>query len=353
VRISTIKQRARRVGLLLLLTAASATPLAAAQDGPAASAMPLAAAAAQAPKAALVVTRGEGAQDCPDSTIVAERVRGVAGANVIGAELGLGPFETWVQVAISRNFGGYSAQISTSGVRHGSRVLEDLGPTCASLADAIAVTLAIFLDPYANALPPKTAPPATAPAPQPVPRANTNKPAEPTHRTRFFLDAGAGVALNVLGHAMPLVAANAGLRPAPSWSLSLGGGYVLLDTLTSPGGKVELSLAYANFRGCGRAMGAAESVHLDWCLAAMLGSLRGRGSDYAEGFDKRAAWVAVAVGPEVVFPFTRSLSWILTGEAVLPLVRNGFEVQSNGSRALAFRPSAVGGLISLGVRGDL
>ena len=135
----TTKSFAAGIGLRLLVAAASGTSLAAAQT--------------HSPRAALVVTRGEGAQDCPDSVLLAERVRAVAGASVISAELDSTRFETWVQVAITRNFGGYSAQISTSGARHGSRALDDLGPSCASLADAIAVTLAIFLDPYANVLP--------------------------------------------------------------------------------------------------------------------------------------------------------------------------------------------------------
>jgi len=329
--------RACRLGLLLLLAGGTGTPCAAAQP--------------QAPKAALVVTRGEGAQDCPDSAALAERVRGVAGANVVSSELGAAVFETWVQVAMTRNFGGYSAQISTAGARHGSRTLDDLGPSCASLADAIAVTLAIFLDPYAS-LPPSTiAQPAPAPPRLPEPKAKA--PPETPPQTHFYLDAGAGVTLNVLDHAMPLLAANAGLYLAPTWSLSLGGAYVLPDTTSSPGGEVELSLAYADLRGCGRALGESDGTHLDFCLTTMLGSLRGSGRGYPEHFSKHAAWWAVAVGPNLLFPITRSLSWILTGEAVLPVIRNGFDVQYNGSKSLAFRPGAVAGLISLGVRGDL
>lgn len=334
-RITTTEQRARSVGLSLLLAAASGTPLAAAQT--------------QAPRAALVVTRGEGAQDCPDSAALAERVRGVAGANVISAELGAAPFETWVQVAIARNFGGYGAQISTSGMRHGNRSLEDLGPSCASLADAIAVTLAIVLDPYVSAPPPAPPAPLSSPEPKAKPKSVNQAP----QRRHLFLDAAAGVTLDVLEHAMPLLAGSAGLHLTPKWSLSLGGGYVLSDTLTSAGGEVELSLAYADLRGCGRAWGEGDRTHLDWCLAAMIGSLGGSGRGYANTFSQRSLWLSVAVGPEVIFPFARSLSWILTGEAVLPVIRNGFAVQSNGSQNLAFRPSAVGGLISLGVRGDL
>ena len=152
---------------------------------------------------------------------------------------------------------------------------------------------------------------------------------------------------------MPVLAASAGLQLTPKWSLGLGGGYVLSDTLPSAGGEVELSLAYADLHGCGRALGEGDRAHLDWCVAVMIGSLGGSGQGYADTFSQRSLWLSAAIGPEVVFPFARSLSWILTGQAVLPVIRNGFAVQVNGSQNLAFRPSAVAGLISLGVRGDL
>lgn len=333
--INTTKHRTRSFGLLLLLATVSEASLAVAQT--------------QVPKAALIVTRGEGAQDCPDSAALAERVRAVAGGNVVSAEPGSAPFETWVQVAIARNFNGYSAQISTSGLRHGSRTLEDVGPSCASLADAVAVTLAIFLDPYASAPPPKAVPPVVCPAPAP----KSGEPREAPQPSLFSLAAGAGLTINVLEHAMPLLTAQAGLRLGPRWSLSLGGGYVLTDTATSPGGEVELSLAYVDLGACGRASGESGGLRLNWCLAVMLGSLRGSGRGYEDEFSKNSPWLSASVGPDVVFPITRAFSWILTGQAVLPLIRNGFDVEADGARIQAFRPSSVGGLLSLGVRGDL
>lgn len=335
--ITSTKFRASYLGLLLVLATVSKGPLAVAQTQP--------------PKAALIVTRGEGAQDCPDSAALAERVRAVAGANVVSAEPGTAAFQTWVQVAIARSFYGYGAQISTSGLHHGSRTLEDVGPSCANLADAIAVTLAIILDPYAGAPPPRAAAPAEVPMPRAAQKAKP--PSDAPRPSWFFLAAGAGVTLNVLDHAMPALAVTAGLRLSASWSLSLGGGYVFSDTVNSPGGEVELSLAYVDFGACGRALGEGGKAQLNWCLTTMLGSLRGSGQGYDNEYSKSSAWFSVGVGPEVVFPIARSFSWILTAEAVLPLVRSGFDVQTAGSQSPAFRPSSVGALVSLGVRGDL
>lgn|GEM_PF-1071954 len=334
LRTITSKTRARFLGVLALVATESEASLAVAQS--------------PAPKAALIVTRGEGAQDCPDALALAERVRAVAGANVISSEPGSAAFETWVQVAIARNFNGYSAQISTSGLRHGSRTLEDVGPSCANLADAVAVTLAIVLDPYASAPPPKATPAVPICAPEPKPKAPSAAPLP-----RFFLAAGAGVTINVLEHATPAFVGAGGLHLSPRWSLLLGGGYVLQDTVTSPGGEVELSLAYGDVGACGRALGDSNGLQLNWCLLAMLGSLHGKGRDYENVFSKSTLWLAAGVGPDVVFPITRSFSWLLTGQAVLPLIRSGFDVQANGVQHEAFRPSSVGALVSLGVRGEL
>ncbi len=96
------------------------------------------------PRASLVVTRGDGAQDCPDGAQLAGQVRAIAGRDVLSVGLAA-PTETWVQVTMTRGFTGYSAQISALGPHRGTRSLDDLGPSCASLADAVAVTIAIFL----------------------------------------------------------------------------------------------------------------------------------------------------------------------------------------------------------------
>jgi len=61
----------------------SSSAVLSAQTQPAA---PVEAEARQAPHASLVVTRGDGAEDCPDAATLAEQVHRVSGANVVGAE---------------------------------------------------------------------------------------------------------------------------------------------------------------------------------------------------------------------------------------------------------------------------
>ena len=316
----------------------------------------LCAAQTSAPRASLVVTRSDGAQGCPDAAALAEQVRGVAGSNVIGVGLSGAPsepVETWVQVAISHDFGGYRAQISTLGQHHGTRTLEDLGPGCSSLADAVAVTIAIFLDPYANAPAPVPPPPSqgVAPSAPPAPPSAKRTPhEEPLWRSEPFLEASGGVTVGVLEHAEPLLNASIGLHLAERWSLALGVSHVFTD---SSGDAVDLSLSYGYLLGCGRALGTRARAHVDWCAAPLLGSLAGTGKNFSNNASKRVPWLAVAVGPQVTFPFGGSLSWVLSGQGVLPLIRQGFNADVADSPAPVFRTAAVAGLVSLGIRGEL
>ncbi len=307
------------------------------------------------PRASLVVTRGDGAQGCPDAEALAEQVRTVAGANVVG--VGLGPpahAETWIQVSITRNFGGYGAQINSLGAHHGSRSLEDLGPNCASLADAVAVTIAIFLDPYANAPQPEPAP-QVAPAPVVVPPRNREPTAveRPTHWPRLTLGASAGVALNLLEHSEPLLDGEVGVELSPRWSFALGGAFVFPDTKPVGEGEIDLNLSYGYLEACARAWGAPEGLRVDWCTEPLIGRFSASGKGYVKNYAYQGAWFALAVGPRVTFPISGSWGWELSGQGVAPLVRQGFDVQSAGVHGNAFRSASVGGLISVGVRGAL
>ncbi|MEO6602937.1 MAG: hypothetical protein ABIQ16_23835, partial [Polyangiaceae bacterium] len=136
-------------------------------------------------------------------------------------------------------------------------------------------------------------------------------------------------------------------------SFTLGGAFVLPDTKATNGGEVELSLSFAYLSACARAWGDPESARMDWCAGPLLGSFGGRGKGYLETHSEHSAWFAISLGPEVVFPVSRSLSWVVTAQGVAPLVQQRFAVQSAGARSSAFRSAAVGGLLSLGVRGAL
>jgi hypothetical protein len=302
----------------------------------------------------LVVTRGEGADDCPDAANLAEQVRQLTGASVVDTELlSNGSHETWIQVAIVRNFSGYRAEIQAGGLHHGNRSLEDLGPSCASLADAITVTIAIFLDPYAVGPAPPATPP-QIPCPPPL-KAIPRRPSrgEPQWQPRLSLDLAGGASFGMLEHTAPLIAGRVGWRATERWSLAVGGAFLFPDSVSSDHGTADLGLSYGYLVGCARALGDARRARFDWCAGPLLGSLYGTGRGFVQTSTKRALWAAVAAGPEVLLPFTSGLAWSLAGLGVLPLARQGFDVESMGERRNVFHSSAVAAQISLGVRGEL
>jgi hypothetical protein len=302
--------------------------------------------------ASLVVTRGEGADDCPDAANLAEQVRRLTGSAVINAEPVTSQANpSFIQVAIVRNFASYRAEIHAGGAHHGNRALEDLGPSCASLADAIAITIAIFLDPYATS----ATPPPTEPA---RPALETpSKPAadrEPVRwQQRLTLDLAGGAAFSALAHTTPLLGGRVGWRVTERWSFSLGGAGVFSDSLGAPGGSVDLGLSFGSALGCGRALGEAEAARLDFCAGLFLGSLTGTGQGYRKHSTQHELWSAVGAGPELVLPFAPRLAWTLESFGALPLVRQGFEVETQGVRSRAFHESAAALLLTLGVRGEL
>jgi len=91
-------------------------------------------------RASLVVTRDDGSRECPDSTTLGARVEVVAGKSLFPSNAAE-PRDTWVQVEFVRAITGYRAVISARGKRQGTRALDDVGPDCASLAEAVAITL--------------------------------------------------------------------------------------------------------------------------------------------------------------------------------------------------------------------
>ena len=282
--------------------------------------------------------------------MLAEQVRAVAGAYVIGVGPSPVPIETWVQVAISHNFVGYSAQISISGRRHGTRTLEDLGPACTSLANAVAVTLAMFLDPYENAPCPAREPSPIAAKPEPEPKVQAVSPAS---EARFFVDGNAGISFNLLAHNQPLLGLAFGFRPSARWSLAVSGSFVFPDQTSDGSPSVELGLGFASLQACATALGNIDHASLAWCAATQLGSLAGSGRGYAADLSERALWFALATGPETTFRLSRALSWVLTGQAVIPLLEQGFDIQRDGVRSSAFQSPSVAGLVTLGLRGQL
>lgn len=99
-------------------------------------------------RASLDVTLEKGAEGCPDRAKLTKLVEAVAGAGSIAAPGKAAP--TQIQVRITRVNKGFSATVSLTGAQAGERVIEDAGPRCSALSQALAVAIAVLIDAEAN-----------------------------------------------------------------------------------------------------------------------------------------------------------------------------------------------------------
>jgi hypothetical protein len=249
----------------------------------------------------VVHEEGEGARECPSADAIAATVESLMGHPALApsddaAPGDAAPSEGVYNVHVARG-GLYTASITTpSGAE---RDLSDPGPGCSGLADAVALTLAILLDPEGRA-PAPHAPTPAKPAkkdskPAPARRAPAPKPERVAWLSARALGGGA---LGVLSSAVP--AAWGEIDARPSRLLSLGAG-VLVPASSSAAfgpspGQVDFALVAGYLRLCGPEIGPARAL-VRVCLQPMLGSVRIAGSGYSQRNEtSRPIWGALGLG---------------------------------------------------------
>lgn len=323
-------------------------------------------------RASLVVTRDDGSRECPDSGALSRRVEVVAGKSLFSSDENEAR-DTWVQVEFVRSISGFRAVISAHGSRVGTRALDDVGPDCTSLAEAVAVTLAILLDPATAqsdptqpsalagvsvadqlvpeppALPPPTVPPAKAPVDAP-PDSMTSE----TERARrvFGVEAGAGATLGILDGWAPFVEGGGRARLGDVFALGVGAGYVLPDELQFAEGSVGLSLTYGYVRACANVL-PKHRVAVEACLEPMLGALRGQGRGYENNEVQWVFWSAAAALFQSYGPISDDVFWALRARVLAPLAQRGFSVEQQNSAEPAFELSPIGATLTAGIEAEL
>lgn len=290
---------------------------------------------------ALVVTRAPGVEDCPDANGVAARVRAMTQEDPLEARPGV-PRDTWLEVEFSQTLAGYRAVITARGRRQGTRSIDDVGPGCTSLADAVTLMLVMLLDPeLAQA---KRAPALTE-------GATSDDRARSRHRTsRVSLgaEASGGATLGVLEHGAAFVEAGARIGFAHSLALALGGGFVFPDHASAPPGRVTLDLGYGYVRFSGTVFEHA-GTRVALFLGPSIGSLGGSSDGFDYRPDRRLFWSAGVFGVEAFAVLSGPFSWSARLFAVTPFRYEGFYVTNAGERQRAFRTPGFGGALSLGV----
>src|SRR6188768_386541 len=196
---------------------------------------------------ALRVERAPGAEDCADAANLGERIARIRGRVDT-------PKNSHYEVHFSRTADTFSASIHSGPNGEGQRELTGPGPTCASLAQATAVTLALLFDSdEASATRAEPEPPAPAAPPPAVIAPRVEAPpqvaARPPARLRGTLSLGAAGLAFVLRPLAPAFVAEMGLS-YQRVRTGLGALWVPTQSLTLEPGHVDESLLAGTARAC-------------------------------------------------------------------------------------------------------
>ncbi|AUX28755.1 hypothetical protein SOCE836_008360 [Sorangium cellulosum] len=317
----------------------------------------------------LSVTRGDGAESCPDAARLIARVEQLRGRPETGAS---GAYA----VRFTRGDDGFRASIRSGS---GARELRDRGGSCAALEQATAVTLALLLDSDAREPPLQApeadvggepapapgapaaaagapAPAAGAPSPQasaavpPAPRVPSGAgggeregeaPGPEGGATRLTLAAGATGLFGVVRPFAPALSAEVGIGGA-RWRATMGALWLVPQTLRHGPGELRETLLGGAARACFAAAGS-EALRFDVCSGIHAGWLQVAASGYTRNDVAEKAWLAVPLELSLS-RLSGPLGFDVGAAALLPLRRNDFSVDGVG---VAYSSPPIGALVSL------
>lgn len=303
----------------------------------------------------LTVVRDTETADCPDESALASATLALGTPPADRAE------GVTVNVVFQKDAFGYGALVTTTGNEGGLREVRKPGPTCAALAEAVSVVLAVVFDlapREEGAVPeaPRPAPPVVV-APAAPPRVDTPPPARPRPPSRsargpelgFGVGAHGAVSYGLLG-AAAAGAVSGALRPSLGrWELGVGVLGAPNRAATYIERTVYVSMVAGRLTGCGWLFPSRSRPDVGLCAGLLLGRLRARG----DGFDEDAppvsnAWLAFEGGAAARFPVTPNFALRLGISLLVPSRRQTFTVTRAGRPEAAFRSTAAAGLLELG-----
>jgi hypothetical protein len=305
----------------------------------------------------LVVRRSAAARDCPDAEAIAAAVGrfmkrpAVAAVSESAALYGSSSDPPTIEVDITRE-GAYRATI-VAGDR--SRQLQDDGPTCAGLAEALPISLTIILD---TDLPSRPARSRRAPAP---PRADGSvlapdatagrAPTPPAHVPVLATELGVGLSMGLVKPVSPAFRADVDVRVADRFSFGLGGLWIPTQSIDYPPGQVDVWLLAGALRQCAVPVGTVDSTRLTLCgLFPTLGAVHGQGRGYNPDRTVTRPWFAAGAIGRLDGPISGALGWALGAAILVPLGREQFEVKGVG---IAYEPWPAGAALTAGLRAIL
>jgi hypothetical protein len=253
---------------------------------------------------------------------------------------------------------GHRAEIELYGARSGQRTLTDDSADCRELTEAIALTLAILIDP--SFVPPRESSAASGaaasgtsanlasnprpaePARQPVaaPPAATPPPAArpalpPVARregaTSASLFAGAGISSRMTRPIVPALSGGAAFDFSRRFGLRASALWVPSSDVDVPPGKVEIDLLMGSLEACGHFPRPTPGFEVSTCAGLSAGSIHAAGHGYRQDLETRQAFYAVQAGLSGDLPLSEPLGLWLDGRAYVPLTTYPYEVTGAGT----------------------
>jgi hypothetical protein len=324
-----------------------------------------------APVAATLSVRRDGAENCPDGATVQASVERILGRSFRSRDDS--PRQITAEITFRHSPRGLDAVVRARGARQGERTLTDPGPTCAALAQAVAVTVALLLDerPLQTEASPATSAPATpatsapsapatsarpavqtsAPSAPPTPPPNPNPAPGATSRSArasplFPIWAGflTGVSLGQVGAPSFAPGLELGGDFLPSWSARVGAEFVLPRDRPLAPGVVAVSLLGGDVALC-RALWQRELVfRTALCAEGSVAALHGTATGYPSTTSSTFLWVALGGRAELEGTIAQWFVWGLEASLLAPVRRQTFSIEPLG---IAYESSPIGGAVRL------
>jgi hypothetical protein len=332
-----------------------------------AAALPLAlsthAAAAEpaAPQFALSVVRLPGAERCASTASTALAVERLLGRPAFVAPAGAS-VSIEGSVAWSESDAAFYARVAISdakGVLLGTRELTNRDPTCKDLDTALALALALFIDPTAALSSEPAKEPAPAPPPDlrhdaltaPAPVTSAASPSAASPRDHVVVTGALGVTLasGLLPDAAPGGVAKLAASPDDKWFVSLDAALFAEERASArASGAASFSLASATLAVCPTSWRRGRFA-VRPCIGFLAGMVAAHGVRDGELSTRHRPLYAPTARLDLSLRFLRNAFFALSPTLVVPTERDSFDAAFDGQVTTIFRPSAIGGTLDLSI----
>ncbi|MDB5216108.1 MAG: hypothetical protein JWO86_4035 [Myxococcaceae bacterium] len=271
---------------------------------------------------------------------------------------------------------GHLTVTNTSGI---TSERQFVGPSCEAVSRALAIMVAVAIDPHAlsegqpapttpEAPPPEPAPPPevspvlappapptlVAPPPPPPP------PSEPRSRVRLSSEVHVDVTSAVIDAALPVLGVSVAIEPPlgrsrfiPSWlrpSVAMGLRQSLPTEVMLQGGSVEFLWTAGNLRLCPFRFSVRDDLlDVALCGETDVGSLRARAQGWTQTGQSSTPWFDAGGSVYAAFSLTKALFLSANVEVIAPFTRRPFALSNGAVISMAPAVGLLGG-VGVGLR---